>query len=71
VLTSVIILIFFITVNSEVIRDVIEANSSTSTQRLSEEFDIPQTSVIRHLDTIGKVNRRCREVLNKLTENQT
>ena len=58
------------TVNTEAIRAAVEANSSTSTRRLSAELDIPQTSVVRHLKAIGKVNRRCREVPHDLTENQ-
>jgi len=41
------------------------------TRRLSEELDISQRTVIRYLNTIGKVNRRCREVPRDLTENQT
>jgi len=42
-----------ITVNTEAIHDAIEANLSTSTKRLLTELDNPQTSVIRHLNTIG------------------
>ena len=57
--------------NTEAIRDAIEANSSTNTRRLSEEIDIPQTTVIRHLNTIGKINRLCQEVRHDLTESQT
>jgi len=60
-----------ITINIEAIRDAIKANSSTSTRRLSAEVNILQTSVIQHLNTIGKVNRRCRDVPHDLTENQT
>ena len=48
-----------ITMNTEAIRDAVEANSSTSTRRLSVELDIPQKPVIQHLSTIRKVNRRC------------
>ena len=59
------------TVNTEAIRAAVEANPSTSTRRLSAELDIPQTSVVRHLKAIGKVNRRCQEVPHDLTENQT
>ena len=59
-----------ITVNTEAIREAVEAKSSTSIRRLSAELDIPQTSVFRHLHAIGKVNRRCREVPHDLTENQ-
>ena len=58
------------TVNTEAIRAAVEANPSTSTRRLSAELVIPQTSVVRHLQNIGKVNRRCREVPHDLTENQ-
>ena len=58
------------TVNTEAIRAAVEANPSTSTRRLSAALDIPQTSVVRHLNIIGKVNRRCREVPHDLTENQ-
>jgi transposase len=57
-------------VDSEEIREAIEANSSTSTRRLSAELDVPQTSVVRHLHALGKVNRCCREVLHEWTEIQ-
>lgn len=59
-----------ITVDSESIRKAVEANPSTSTRRLSEEFNISHTSVGRHLRAMGKVCRRCREVPHDLTENQ-
>jgi histone-lysine N-methyltransferase SETMAR len=58
------------TVNSEALREVVEANPSTSTHILSAELDIPQTSIVRHLHALGMVNRRCREVPHDLTENQ-
>ena len=58
------------TVNSEAISKAIEANPSTSTRTLSAELGIPQTSIVRHLHTLGKVNRRCREVPHELTEIQ-
>ena len=57
--------------NTEAIVDAIEANSSTSTRRLSAELNIPQTYVIGNLNIIGKVNKLCREVPHDLTENQT
>lgn len=58
------------TVDSESIREAIEANPSTSTRRLSAELDVSQTSVIRHLHALDKVNRCCREVPHELTEIQ-
>ena len=58
------------TVDSEAIRESIEANPSTSTRRLSAELDITQTSVVRHLHALGKVNRCCLEVPHDLTKNQ-
>lgn len=58
------------TVDSEAIREAVESNPSKSTRRLSAELDIPQTSVVRHLHALGKINRRCREVPHELTEIQ-
>lgn len=58
------------TVDTEALRNAVEANPSTSTRRLSDELDIPQTSVVRHLHALGKVNKCCREVPHDLTENQ-
>ena len=57
-------------VDSEAIREAIEANPSTSTRRLSAELDVPQTSVVRYLHALGKVNRCSREVPHELTEIQ-
>ena len=58
------------TVDSEAIREAVETNPSISTRRLSTELDIPQTSIVRHLHALGKVNRRCREVPHELTQIQ-
>ena len=58
------------TMDSEAIRESIEANPSNSTRRLSTEFDIPQTLDVWHLHALGKVNRCCREVPHDLTKNQ-
>jgi len=60
-----------ITVNTETIRGAIETNSSISTRRWSVELDILQTSVIRHFNTVGKINRCCWEVQHDLMENET
>jgi [histone H3]-lysine36 N-dimethyltransferase SETMAR len=57
-------------VDSEALLNAVEANPSTSSRRLSAELDIPQTSVVRHLHTLGKINKRCREVPHDLTEIQ-
>lgn len=59
-----------ITTDFECIRNAVEANPSTSTRRLSDELGIPKTSVFRHLHSMGKVNRCCRQVPHELTENQ-
>lgn len=59
-----------VTMNCEMLRKSVEGNPSTSTRRLSAELDVAQRTVVRHLKTIGKVNKRCREVPHDLTENQ-
>ncbi|CAD5220683.1 unnamed protein product [Bursaphelenchus xylophilus] len=46
------------TVDSEAIREAVETNPSVSTRRLAAELGIPQTSVVRHLHALGKVNGR-------------
>lgn len=52
------------------IRNAVEANPSTSTRRLSDELGIPKTSVLRHLHSMDKVNRCCRQIPHDLTESQ-
>lgn len=59
-----------IKMNCERLRQSVEDKPSTSTRRLSDELDVSQRTVVRHLKAIGKVNRRCREVPHDLTENQ-
>ncbi len=57
-------------VDSEALLNAVEANPSTSSRRLSAELGTAQTSVVRHLHALGKINKRCREVPHDLTENQ-
>ena len=58
------------TTDNEVLRELIEANPSTSTRRLSGETGVSQSTIVRHLHELGKVNRRCREVPHELNEKQ-
>lgn len=59
-----------VSTDSEALRELVEANPATSTRRLSAELGTPQTTVIRHLHQLGKVNRRCRQVPHDLTQQQ-
>jgi histone-lysine N-methyltransferase SETMAR len=56
--------------DSAMICKSVDSNPSTSTRRLSAELGVAQTTVVRHLKAIGKVNKRCREVPHDLTEKQ-
>ena len=55
------------TINSEAILNAVEINPSTSTRRLTAELGIPKTSIVRHLHSLGKINKCCREVPHNLT----
>lgn len=57
-----------VTVNQEALIKAVETKPSTSTRILSADLGIAQRTVVRHLKTIGKVNKRCREVPHDLTE---
>ena len=59
-----------VTVNQEALIKAVETKPSTSTRILSAGLGIAQRTVVRHLKTIGKVNKRCREVPHDLTEIQ-
>jgi hypothetical protein len=42
-------------VDSEALREAVEANPAIRTRRLSAELDIPRMSIARHLHQLGKV----------------
>ena len=55
--------------NSEALRAIVESNPCISTRQLSAAVGPSQSSIVRHLKKINKVNRRCREVPHELTPN--
>jgi [histone H3]-lysine36 N-dimethyltransferase SETMAR len=55
------------TLDSKVLREAVERNPSTSTRRLSAELGSSQSTIIRQLHKLGKVNKRCREVPHELS----
>jgi len=57
-------------VDSDALRQAVEANPGTSTRRLSDDLGISQSSAVRHLHRIGKVLKSCRVVPHELTEVQ-
>lgn len=58
------------TVDPELLKQAVEARPSTSSRGLAGQLGISQTSVVRHLHTLGKTNRRCRVVPHELTPAQ-
>ena len=54
--------------DSAMICKSVDSNPSTRTQRLSAELGVAQTTVVRHLKAMGKVNKPCREVPHDLTK---
>jgi histone-lysine N-methyltransferase SETMAR len=57
-------------VDSDALREAVEANPGVSTLRLSDELGVSHTTAARHLRRIGKVNRSCRLVPHELTAAQ-
>ncbi len=57
-------------VDSEALREAVEANPDVSTRRLSNDLGVSQTSVVTHLHRIGKVLRSCRLVPHELSAAQ-
>lgn len=57
-------------VDSETVRQAVEASPQTSTRRLSAELGCSQKTAHRKLVELGKVNRRCRVVPHELTPQQ-
>ena len=58
------------TLDSEVLRQSVEANPATSVRRLSGELGTSKSTIARQLHKLGKVNKRCREVPHQLTPAQ-
>ena len=57
-------------VDSEALREAVEANAGASTRRLSNDLGVSQPSVVAHLHRIGKVDKSCRVVPHELSEAQ-
>lgn len=57
-------------VDSEIVRQAVEATPNTSTRRLSNELGASKSTMHRKLIELGKVNRRCRVVPHELTAAQ-
>ena len=49
--------------NLEALQAAVESNPLVSTRQLSTTLGPSQSSIVSHLKLIGKVNRRCRQVL--------
>ena len=59
-----------LSINSETVRQAVEANPCNSTCKLSAELRASQPTVVRHLQRIGKVSRSCQNVPHELTPSQ-
>jgi histone-lysine N-methyltransferase SETMAR len=57
-------------VDSDALRAAVEVNPGTSTRRLSDDLGVSQSTAVRHLHRIGKVNRSCRVVPHELSAAQ-
>lgn len=57
-------------VDSDVVRQAVEANPCTSTRRLSIDLRTSNATIHRKLKELGKVNRRCKVVPHYLTSEQ-
>lgn len=57
-------------VDSDALREAVNANPGTSTRRLSDELGVSHMTAARHLHRIGKVHRSCRVVPHDLSAAQ-
>ena len=57
-------------VDSDALREPVNANPGTSTRRLSDELGVSHMTAARHLHRIGKVHRSCRVVPHDLSAAQ-
>ncbi len=55
-------------IDSDALREAVEANTGVSTRRLSNDLGVSKSSVANHLHRLGKVHRSCRFVPHELTE---
>ena len=57
-------------IDDEALRLAVKQEPSTSTRILSTEFGTSRSTINNHLNKLGFVNRRCRQVPHELTPNQ-
>jgi len=57
-------------VDSQALRQAVEANPGVSTRRLSDDLGVSKSSVADHLHCLGKVHRSCRLVPHELSAAQ-
>lgn len=57
-------------VDSDALRQAVEANPGASTRRLSDDLGISQRSAVNHLHRLGKVQKSCRSIPHELTAEQ-
>ena len=56
-------------VDNEVLREIVEKNSSNTVREYAEELDVSHTIISRHLKLIDKVKKMDKRVPHELNEN--